>query len=181
MKNVVRFKSTAMIIALISAFSFTACKSDEPSGPSNPSEDSKLINLSANFSGEVSDEVFNNYDLMVTIMLDGKPLVNDNEVVTPDFVYNFNLQGIEASSLSCQVIATAKNELSQVDPEAACKIAYNSNAKVSVTKNDKTTELVPTTNMGTKSYSLTFKGERLPEYVARYPQITIMDVTYEFQ
>ncbi len=180
MKNVVRFKSTAMIIALISAFSFTACKSDEPSGPNDPSANTEKKTLTAQFEAEVSDAVFNSYDLVVNIWTDQKELVKDDVPETAKFLYNIGQDVTDASYITCQVIATAKKELPEYDEETLYKIMYKSLAALSVTQNGKTTSLLPETNAIFKNSTMSLKGSQISEYVAKHPNTSVIDVTYKF-
>lgn len=179
MKNVVRFKSTAMIIALISAFSFTACKSDEPSGPNDPSANTEKKTLKALFEGEVSEAVFNSYDFVVNIWTSDEKLLVDNQLTTPEFEYNINLEGTKASSITCQVIATAKKELPEFDAEALYKMMFSTFTTASLIKEDKI-DVLPNSNLFPIKNSMSLKGFQIPEYVAKHPSISVMDVTYNF-
>lgn len=180
MKNVVRLKSVAMIIALISTVAFTACKSNEPSGPNDPSKDTEKKTLQAQFEAEVSDAVFNSYDLVVNIWTDQKELIKDEVPETAIFLYNIGQDVTDASYITCQVIATAKKELPEYDAETLYKIMYKSLAVSSVTQNGKTTTLLPETNAIFKNSTMSIKGSKFGEYVAEKNQIVIMDVTYKF-
>lgn len=176
MKKVLNFKSLAMIIAIISAVCFTSC-TPEPEGSKT---DDEGIDLEATFSFDATKTILEAYNITATILIDDEIYLQEN-ISNELWRDGINAPGINASKISCKVVATAKENLPEYNTEETYILEISSANNVKVTKNNKTINLMPTKDKSVVSFSENLAGSKIPDYVAKKQTINIIDVEYQLQ
>lgn len=173
MKNVFSFKSMAMIIAMISMACLSSC-TPEPDGPGNTKDVFESIQL--RMSSDVSEDFFESFDVVAVIKLDGEEFLNE-AVTEPSWVYDFNVNDVKVSSISCEIVASPKKELPEYDAEKVYVMSRSAFANLILVKDG--AEFNPMFNGSINTNSLPVKGDRVEEYVARNESVKIMSISYD--
>lgn len=179
MKKAFNFKSLAMMIAMISAMSFTSC-TPEPEKEKTEETQVQSIDLDATFGFAVSEQILASYDITAEILLDGSTF--HKEVVKTDiWSYEINLDKVNISSISCKVIANAKETLPKYEADTKYEISISAWQDVAITKNKQATTLLPSRDSSVKSSTMTISSNKMAEYVINRPTINLINVDYKLQ
>lgn len=173
MKNVFSFKSMAMIIAMISMACLSSC-TPEPDGPGNTKDVFESIQL--RMISDLSEDFFESFDVVAVIKLDGEEFLNE-AVTEASWVYNFNVKDVKVSSISCEIVASPKKELPEYDAEKVYVMSRNAFANLKLVKDG--AEFNPMFNGSINPNSLSVKGDKVEEYVARNESVNIMSISYD--
>ena len=116
MKRITIFKALATIAAMLCLTTFTSCENEEINSP-------KYIRAVENYKVTLSEDFFYLYDVVATI---SNSETGDETIKLDSHIWNYSKtwNDIIPGKFSCNVIATVKNPLPEIDPEKAEKVGY---------------------------------------------------------
>jgi hypothetical protein len=124
MKRITIFKALATIAAMLCLTTFTSCENEEITINSP-----KYIRAVENYSVTLSEDFFYLYDVVATI---SNSETGDETIKLDSRIWNYskNWDGAIPGKFTCDVIATVKNPLPEIDPEKVYKFQTKSSSSL---------------------------------------------------
>lgn len=180
MKNFSILKNLATIAAMLCLTTFISCENENL-----PYEPPKCVKAVENYSVTLSEDFFYLYDVVATI---SNSETGDETIKLDSRIWNYSKtwNDIIPGKFSCNVIATVKNPLPELDPEKAQTVGYSFKAvsSSSLQLYDETGYMtLPVSDNGSKDYyneSLSMHGvDKVKKYVTvNKPEHVILKTSY---
>lgn len=121
MKNFSILKNLVTIAAMLCLTTFTSCENEDIT--STPNMPPKYVRAVERYEVNLSEDFFNLYDVVATIG-NSETGVETIKLDSCVWIYSKTWNDIIPGKFTCDVIATVKNPLPELDPEKAQTVGY---------------------------------------------------------
>ena len=121
MKNFAILKNLSTIAAMLCLTTFTSCENEDIT--STPNMPPKYVRAVERYEVNLSEDFFNLYDVVATIG-NSETGVETIKLDSCVWIYSKTWNDIIPGKFTCDVIATVKNPLPELDPEKAQTVGY---------------------------------------------------------